>query len=264
MSPRQWTALALVLGLLAGTAMLLRRVGAQHRLGKPGLKLVAEPTFIEGGLVAQTNSVFLPSTVLDFTSRPQEVSSLEVNWLPKDTLFGRRTYRAADGFTALASVVLMGTDRTSIHKPQYCLDGQGWRIEKSETAAIPISRPHPYELRVMKLTTFPRQIADDNGQPMMVRGIYIYWFVADNELTPYHGERMWWMARDLIRTGVLQRWAYVSYFIGCTPGQEDPAFNRLKQLIAASVPEFQLASGPRYPVGSTAAVSTDGYAQQKN
>ena len=49
----------------------------------------------------------------------------------------------------------------------------------------------------------------------MLSGLYVYWFVADNQLTPYHGERMWWMARDLIRTGVLQRWAYVSYFTAC-------------------------------------------------
>jgi hypothetical protein len=77
-----------------------------------------------------------------------------------------------------------------------------------------------------------------------LRGIFVYWFVADNELTDDHRERMWWMARDLIRTGVLQRWAYVTYFSVCGTGQEEATFNRLKRFISASVPEFQLVSGP--------------------
>ncbi len=49
------------------------------------------------------------------------------------------------------------------------------------------------------------------------------------------------MFYNLVRHGVLQRWAYVSYFTICLPGQEDAAFDHLKQLITASVPEFQLA-----------------------
>jgi len=39
---------------------------------------------------------------------------------------------------------------------------------------------------------------------------------------------------------VLQRWAYVSYFTACLPGQEDATFARMKALITASVPEIQL------------------------
>jgi hypothetical protein len=56
---------------------------------------------------------------------------------------------------------------------------------------------------------------------------------------------MWWMARDLIKTGILQRWAYVSYCAFCLPGQEDATFERMKAFIAASAPEFQLTPFPR-------------------
>ena len=51
---------------------------------------------------------------------------------------------------------------------------------------------------------------------------------------------VWWLTRDLLTRGVLQRWAYISYFAVCVPGQEDATFDRMKSLIAASVPEFQL------------------------
>ena len=73
-----------------------------------------------------------------------------------------------------------------------------------------------------------------------ITGLYVFWFVADNEETVSHWQRVLWLARDLLQTGVLQRWAYVSYFTVCEPGQDDATFKRMEQLIAASVPEFQV------------------------
>jgi len=57
------------------------------------------------------------------------------------------------------------------------------------------------------------------------------------------------MAREMFRTGVLQRWAYVSCFVVCAPGQEDATFERMKKFIAAGVPEFQTA--PAQPASGT-------------
>ena len=37
-----------------------------------------------------------------------------------------------------ANVILMGTDRTSIHKADLCLPGQGWQIIQKETPVIEI------------------------------------------------------------------------------------------------------------------------------
>ena len=73
-----------------------------------------------------------------------------------------------------------------------------------------------------------------DGQKQEVSGIYVFWFVADNEQTVDNIERMWWLARDLLCTGVLQRWAYVSYFSVCAPGQENAAFERMERSIAAA------------------------------
>jgi len=91
------------------------------------------------------------------------------------------------------------------------------------------------------------------AKPGVGQAIYIYWFVADHQLTASHGERMWRMARELILTGTLQRWGYVSYLAAFNPGNEDLAFAHLKELIAESVPEFQLATGPALS-GQTAAL----------
>jgi len=90
----------------------------------------------------------------------------------------------------------------------------------------------------------------------MGRAIYVYWFVSDNELSADHLQRMWWMTRDLVRSGTLQRWAYVGCLTFCAPGQEEGAYQRMKQWIAAAVPEFQLT--PAMPGGRLA--SMDGCA----
>ena len=262
MNTRQWIALGLGLASVGAAALTLVVLGS-GRLGEPGLRVGPEPTYSTNGTLVRKESVLLPSQVLDYTAKRIDITPVELNWLPKDTLFGRKHYVAKDGFGVLISVVLMGTDRTSIHKPQYCLDGQGWKIDSTETFTIPMKQPQPYDLRVMKLTT-TRQGVDRYGQPQVWRGLYVYWFVADKLLTPHHGERMWWMAKDMVRAGVLQRWAYVTYFAGCLPGQEDEAFARLKELIAASVPEFQLAAGQPTQPGATASLTPSGSSRQQN
>jgi hypothetical protein len=81
----------------------------------------------------------------------------------------------------------------------------------------------------------------------------VYWFVADNAISgePSGLQRMWWTARQLLRAGELQRWAYISFFSACEPGQEEATFERMKKLIAAAAPEFQLT--PRAGASEAAA-----------
>lgn len=236
MKKPQWIMLAVTLAFIGSGAGVLLKLKTAQRLGEPGLK-VAHLTGTNGLTIA------LPERVLDYSSSLVEVTAQELTSLPPDTTFGRRNYTAPDGFSAYVSVVLMGRDRTSIHKPQFCLVGQGWSIDQTETVPIPVTQPQAYDLPVMKLTT-AKKFTDEQGRAQTVRGVYVYWFVAENRLTASHSERMWWMAQDLFRNGVLQRWAYVTCFSTCLPGQEDATFARMKQFIAGAVPEFQLAAGP--------------------
>lgn len=197
------------------------------------MKVVQAPVYDTDGKIAATNTVPLPENPPGFSSQPMPMSRVVLDWLPKDTTYSQRLYHSDDGFESQVTVVLMGTDRTSIHQPQYCLTGQGWGIVQSELDNVSIREPHLYQLPVNKLT-----VSRDG-----ILGIYVYWFVAENRLTANHGQRMWDMGLEMLRTGVLQRWAYVSCFSLCRPGQEEATYNRMKQLIAVTVPEFQLATG---------------------
>jgi len=236
MNRQKWLILLAALGLMGGTVGLLIHLRAHQRLGLPGVK-----TTPLDGIRARID---LPERVLNYRSEALEPDKLVRDFLPPDTSYGSREYVAPDGFRILTQAVLMGTDRTSLHKPQFCLGGQGWPVDDaaSAEALVPIEKPRPYDLPVMKLILTRQSGAPGQQKPM--RGVFVYWFVADGEYTAKHWQRMWWMLRDMGRSGVLQRWAYISCFSVCPAGGEEATFERMKRFLAASVPQFQLTPGP--------------------
>lgn len=240
MNKQKWILATIVLLMVGGTAGVLAHLRTNQTLGKPGVATAPLPD-------SQNLQVLLPEQVLDYTSKLVPEDKIVINTLPKDTSYGQRLYRGADGFQTQVNVVLMGTDRTSIHKPQFCLTGQGYKIDDAASGneIVHVERPKPYDLPVMKLVS-TRQVVHD-GQNVTLRGIYVYWYVADDAISADASgfQRMWWSAKKLLTTGILQRWAYISYFSVCLPGQEKATFERMKKLIAASVPEFQLVANTK-------------------
>lgn len=237
MNARNWGLLLTGAVLILGTAGVLANFKSHQNLGKPGVK--THPMLNSSRLV-----VDVPERVLDYQSEWVEVDTVTSNGLPADTSFGHRNYRAPDGFSTSLQVVLMGSDRTSLHKPQFCLEGMAWRIDPAASAetTVRIDRPYSYDLPVVKLVA-ARESGDRASSPRL---IYVYWFVADKVTSASISgfERMWLMAKDLLRTGVLQRWAYVTCAAVCAPGQEDATFERMKPFIADAVPQLHLSAGP--------------------
>ena len=223
-----------LLALMAATAVLLMHLKAHQRLGNPGVKTQS---------MAGTKNleILLPTKVSGYKSEILTNAETELLKLPADTSFRVRAYQGDDGFWSQLSVVLMGVDRSSIHKPQICMTGQGWMIDNSLTRVekVRLERPFAYDLPVNKIIA-SKTITDANGQPQVLRGIYVYWYVDASHYTANSWEWMaWWVPRDLLLNGVLERWAYISYFTACPPGREEATFDQIKQLIAKTVPEFQ-------------------------
>ena len=229
------------LAMVAGTGLLLLQLKTRQRLGMPGVRVTNVPLLGEKGLSGRTNSAALPSDLQGYSFQTTPVTDLELKTLPSDTTFGRGLYTAADySLEAQVSVVLMGSDRTSIHRPEYCLEGQGWRILRRTQAEIPMSgamrAPMPVQ-RFDSTATWNR-----NGVRRQIGGVYVFYFVADGQRTASHWERQWRMIRSLVLENELQRWAYVSFFTVCEPGDEDAAFAKLSRLIAACAPRLETAS----------------------
>jgi hypothetical protein len=233
------------LALIGGGAGVLAALQVHLTLSAPGVKTHPIPG-------SANLKVELPEKVLDYTAQLVEADEVTTNSLPNDTSYGQAFYTAPDHFAIQMNVVLMGTDRTSMHKPQFCLEGQGYHIDQaaSESTTVHIDQPCEYDLPIVKLLSTKDEIVE--GKHRVIRGVYVYWFVADDAVSASVSgfQRMWWFAKKRLTTGVLQRWSYVSCFTRCLPGQEDVAFERIKQFVAIAVPEFQL-----YPKAEMATAS---------
>ena len=234
MRRREKFLLVVVLGIIAGTAAGLQYLKSHQRLGEPGVK--SSP--IADSL---RRNIELPRDVPGYEAESPEVDETVIGALPDDTSLAQMIYKDAVGQQVMVMVVMMGADRTSIHKPQFCLTGQGWAIDESRSKreTVRLERPVSFDLPVMKLVA--SRTVESNGQKNTMSGIYVYWFVAKDAYTADHWARMWWMAEHLVKRGELQRWAYISFFMPCAPGQEEAAFGRIKKLMQLTVPEFQLA-----------------------
>ncbi|MDB6167539.1 MAG: eight transrane protein EpsH, partial [Verrucomicrobia bacterium] len=116
-------AAAAVVGAAAVAEMLfLSHLNALPPRGRVGVRLAADGR----------NPVDLPVFLgTEWIGRRAEVSPVEREILPADTGYARRDYVAvADARQRVfLSVVLSGRDRTSIHRPELCLVGQGWSID---------------------------------------------------------------------------------------------------------------------------------------
>jgi hypothetical protein len=222
---------ALTLAVIGGTAYAVAQIKTNRRLGQPGVKATPVPG-------STTMHISFPEKIAGFTSSNMPTAQAVLDYLPKDTSFAQRLYTAPDGLEVMANMVLMGDDRTSIHRPDYCLPGQGWQIVGQTPEKIPVAGTPPYALPVQKWTVH-NTLTTAEGQKVAVSGLYVFWFVAENNETDDYTAIQKSILYHLLRHGVLERWTYVSYFVLCPPGQEDAVFARVKNLIAASVPDFQ-------------------------
>lgn len=235
MKSREKALLIVGLLLIGATAGGLVYLKSNQRLGKPGVKTAA----IEGSPRLQ---IELPLQVEGYAAEAVPVDPKTLEALPADTSMVQARYRELpNGPEIQTFVVLMGTDRTSIHNPQFCLTGAGWGIDgaSSRSERVTMASPAGVELPVMKLIA--RRKVEIEGRPVDYSGVFVYWLLADGVVTSERKVMMQSMAKHLLRTGELQRWAYVAYFAPCPPGAEDETFQRIQKLMNATVPQYQLA-----------------------
>ncbi len=237
---RQYIFGGMTLALIGLTAVMLLHARAYERLGEPGVKI--RPLADSGAGSDVKSEILMPEELLDYKSQIMTNSEAVLTSLPADTSYRVRLYQAKDKFFTEITAVLMGTDRTSIHSPQICLPGQGWAIQDSQTSVvnIPMSRPLAYELPANKLVS-TKTVKNPDGTSQNLSSVYLYWYVDGDQCTASAWKRKaWFSPRDMLTKGVMDRWAYITCFTPCLPGQEEATFERMKKVIADIVPEFQL------------------------
>jgi hypothetical protein len=173
----------------------------------------------------------------------QEVSQAEKLILPADTEFARKIYHSPQGDKIMASIVLSGSEKRSIHRPEVCLPGQGWTINSAQV--VPVTLQDGTALDVMALT-LAREVETGPGRRQTIKSIYLYWFVGKQVTTPYHWRRVFLSSWDRVVRGVNHRWAYVIVTSLVTEGlvlegkNETQTLETLRQFTAQIAPQFMI------------------------
>jgi hypothetical protein len=167
------------------------------------------------------------------------VSAAERAVLPPDTGYSRKNYVWLHDSSrqVFVSIVLSGRDRTSIHRPELCLLGQGWTIDgrSGHDFAYPGSRQGTVPATVLRVR---REVLLPSGGRMAVPSLVAYWFVGHDRVVASHWARMWWSAVDRLCRLRTNRWAYVLVQTTAFDG-ETAALARLQTVLDQTLPAFE-------------------------
>jgi len=165
-------------------------------------------------------------------SETDTMSPGEKRLLPADTTILRRVYSAPGEERITISVVIMGADRTSIHRPQACLEGQGNRIAGQQDVVVEMTEGEPLRIVLLDLL---RSMPATDGTLRRQSAAYAYWYTDGERTTPSFMRMQIWMALDRLFGKTARRWAYVSIASRRDPAS-DAHIARLKEFIAAARP----------------------------
>jgi EpsI family protein len=227
---RPWIGAACTALAAALTALFLVHVSEQPARGRVGVAL--EPD----GL----GPVELPSFIgTDWIGRRTEVTAVERQVLPADTGFSRKIYiSVADpSVQVFLSIVLSGRDRTSIHRPELCLVGQGWTIRGSFAHEFEFpGHGSGFPATVLRVE---KEVLTEQGR-RVVPQLVAYYFVGGDVVVATHWDRIMRDAWNRVAHGRADRWAYVLIQTG-EPEGEDEALKRIQAILDGTVPMFQRA-----------------------
>jgi hypothetical protein len=130
----------------------------------------------------------------------------EKEQLPEDTEFVKSAFTNDVGTRLFTSIVLSGTARDSIHRPQRCLKGQGNTLDGEYNLEVPLEGRDPLTVRIIKTS---RTYRTPDGL-VAYYSFYAYWFVGQDRETPSHYSRMFWLAWDRVVRSKANRWAYIA------------------------------------------------------
>jgi exosortase len=207
------------------------------------------PINSRSGVVLSTdgmNPVELPTYVgTNWMGHRVEPDSIERAILPPDTGFSRKLYVNLEEpkTQVLLSIVLSGRDRSSIHRPELCLVGQGWTIDSTTLRrfSYPGSGHGGFLATVLRVH---RRVAGPKGG-QSVPEVVVYWFVGEDRVFATQAGRMLNDAWSRVTRGRAPRWAYVFLKTGAQDGAER-GLEQIQSILDSALPAFQ----PPIPGGS--------------
>jgi hypothetical protein len=167
------------------------------------------------------------------------VSEAEREILPPDRGFSKIRYTSPGGAPPVfLSIVLSGRDRTSIHRPELCLVGQGWTITGGTTYRFTAPEDHAtFPATVLHVEREVRVAQKTKRIPQLVA----YWFIGGDTVVATQWGRLALDAWNRVVHARADRWAYVLMQTDATDG-EAAALARMQAMLNLTLPRFQRAT----------------------
>jgi exosortase len=200
-----------IVGLLvvAGAGAIVIVSSTSHRAGVAGVKME------------------LPDSVGDALGFDGNLDR-EHRLLPADTEFVKKQYLSASPIPVNCEIVLTGAERSSIHRAEACLLGQGWTLLSAEEVNVPVARGRAQRVKLLRLS----KVRD--GQQLF--GYFLYWYVGADRITDDTFSRIFLSTWDQLTRGVNHRWAYVTVSSELAPSQS--ASEEAKQALVSRLVRF--------------------------
>ena len=188
----------------------------------------------------------LPESMGEFRGKDIGMSSQEKQAFDEGVEMARSVYMAPDGRQFMCTLVLSGPIKRSLHRPEVCLPGQGWKVDKSEV--VTVTAPDGRTQDVTMLHLF-RDYEDPNtGQRVRARSFDIYWYVGKDVATPSYTSHVILSHRDSVFRNINHRWGMASVFASLPPvplGTVDPlagiaAASMLQEFVGEMLPHIQV------------------------
>ena len=182
---------------------------------------------------------FHPDTKLYLTKK-EPVAAVVKYTLPLDTTYISRRYQNKHTGQLLSlSIVTAGKDRRSIHRPERCIQTQGYLMKDRRPIAIKLDNSNHKSIRVMRLKMESTQIDPKTGEKRSNKMIVFYWFMSINRITESNLRLMGYWAWDRLILGLNYRWSYVlltAYTRGDDPAEEERVTNEMYKFVQQFFP----------------------------
>ncbi len=225
---------ALILPLLLLGMCMCTDIG--FHVAAPGVKLRSDDSRLP----------FLPLSLGDYQGREYDMTADEKNLLDEGVRLARNVYASATGRQIMATVILSGFEKRSLHRPEVCLPNQGWTV--TDRTQIPLHMADGREISIMMMRVF-RDAEPKPGVKVRTRAINFYWYIgSDGTSCADHYEHIFLSYYDAVFRNIQHRWAMASIYVPLPEqrvGQEDPmqelgAAEDAKEFLARLAPTFML------------------------
>ncbi|MCA1962717.1 MAG: exosortase [Prosthecobacter sp.] len=196
---RIWAHLAATVVILGGGLLHCATMDTAYHVSPASVRL-AMPVLLDG-----------------YVSTDQPMTEREQLTLAEDVSISRRFYTKPER-AILASIVVSGAEKRSLHSPDVCLPAQGWQV--SSTREITLDLGDGFQPTVTLMTMF-RDVEDATGRRGRLRALNLFWYMgSDGSTCAGYQEHVWRTYRDAFFRNLNHRWTLLTFF---APLKAEPA-----------------------------------------